>query len=191
MQTKTFCKWGVPYIIFLGQIPVCKWGVPVCKRGFPVCILGCLFLEGIIAKWITHKWVANPQILVFAFANLCELTHSRAWLLYSHEWYCPFASISAYSSIGRCAMYVATFKDTTIFVLCNTQQYCNCHHITRFCIPIPDIAIPKCNWGLHLSLSSPFVNGDRFLEQVMSTMPSRVPSKASSDNIPPQDDNHG
>ncbi len=50
METKTFCKRGVPYANFWGQIPVCKWGVPVCKRGFPECILGHLFLEGIIAK---------------------------------------------------------------------------------------------------------------------------------------------
>jgi hypothetical protein len=86
-------------------------------------------------------------------------------------------------------MYNTTFKDTTIFVLYNTQQYCNFHHITRYCNPKPDIAIPICNWGLHLSLSSPFENGGQVLEQVMWTMPSRVPSKASSDNIPPQDKN--
>ncbi len=62
MQTKTFCKQGVPICNFLGWIPVCKWGVPVCKWGFPVCVLGHLFLEGVIAKWIT--WAAKPPIFV-------------------------------------------------------------------------------------------------------------------------------
>ncbi len=64
IQTKTFCKRGVPICNFLSQIPLCKQGAPVCKRGFPICILGSLFLEGVIAKWITHKWAAKPPIFV-------------------------------------------------------------------------------------------------------------------------------
>jgi hypothetical protein len=128
--------------------------------------------------------------------QICVSGHTQQHDQYTHtSGDCPFASISAHSSIGWCAMYITTFKDTTIFVLRNTQQCCNFHCITRYCNPIPDIAIPICNWGSHLSLSSPFENGsfengDQVLEQVMSTMPSKVPSKASSDNIPPQDDNH-
>ena len=43
MHTTSICKRGVPICNFLGQIPVCLWGVPECKPGLPMCIRGCVF----------------------------------------------------------------------------------------------------------------------------------------------------
>ncbi len=63
-RQKPFANGESPYVNYLGGISICKQGVLVCKRGFPVCILGCLFLECIIAKWITHRWAAKLPIFV-------------------------------------------------------------------------------------------------------------------------------
>jgi hypothetical protein len=154
MHTKTICKQGVPICNYFGPIPVYKQGVPVCIRGLPICIQGCLFYK---ASLLNESHISERPSRHFWCSHLCICArlHTHRHNHYTHKsGNRPFACISAHLCIGCWCDVQCTSQHQTIlqFLLHNTMRYCN---------PIPDIAIPICIWGLHLSLSSPFKYGDQ------------------------------